>query len=313
MSEVYERDFDLNLLRVFLVVAEQGSVTAAAKVLYVTQPAVSAALKRLQRTIDAELFVRQGRGLALTAAGRELASAARPHLEALLDATRTTGSFDPLTSNRVVRLGLADANEQWLLPALLSRLAEEAPMMALVVLPVQFRTVGDALASAEVDLAVTVADEVPAGIVRKTLFTGGFVALYNPTLVELGPRPSKSRYLAAEHVIVSYNGDRRGILEDLFGVSRTVRVSVPSFHSIGAIVDESPLIATVPTPVAASIRRLRPHLATAKVPFPLEGAPMELLWRSAVDKDPAVSFVADRIALSTRDVAATAAAALHPR
>ena len=296
MNESYERDLDLNLLRVFLVVAELGSVTAAAKALYVTQPAVSAALKRLRGAVGADLFVREGRGLALTARGRELAAQTRPHLEALIDATRASGGFDPRTSARMVRLGLADANEDWLLPALLARLAGEAPEMSLVVLPVQFRTVGEALASAAIDLAVTVADDLPAGILRETLFHGTFVALYHPERVRLGPRPSKARYLAAEHAIVSYNGDRRGILEDLFGVRRTIRVSVPSFHSIGAIVDESPLVATVPKAVAARIRRLRPHLAEAKVPFPLGGAPMEMLWRTGVDDDPAVRFVREHVA-----------------
>jgi LysR family transcriptional activator of mexEF-oprN operon len=39
--ERYERDLDLNLLRVLLVVAEEGSVTRAASRLYLTQPAVS--------------------------------------------------------------------------------------------------------------------------------------------------------------------------------------------------------------------------------------------------------------------------------
>jgi LysR family transcriptional activator of mexEF-oprN operon len=43
MNAVYGRDLDLNLLRVFIVVAETGSVTAAADRLYLTQPAISAA------------------------------------------------------------------------------------------------------------------------------------------------------------------------------------------------------------------------------------------------------------------------------
>ena len=66
MQENYGRDLDLNLLRVFAVVAEAGSVTAAASRLYLTQPAVSAALRRLTTAVGAPLFVRQGRGLALT-------------------------------------------------------------------------------------------------------------------------------------------------------------------------------------------------------------------------------------------------------
>ncbi len=61
MNGIYERNLDLNLLRVFVVVAEAGSVTAAASRLYLTQPAVSAALGRLTSAVVAPLFARSGR------------------------------------------------------------------------------------------------------------------------------------------------------------------------------------------------------------------------------------------------------------
>jgi hypothetical protein len=55
MPSAYGRDLDLNLLRVFAVVAETGSVTAAASRLYLTQPAVSAAIRRLTAVVGAPL------------------------------------------------------------------------------------------------------------------------------------------------------------------------------------------------------------------------------------------------------------------
>ena len=61
MSEVYGRDLDLNLLRVFVVVAAAGSVTRAAAQLYLTQPAISAALRRLQASIGEPLFTAASR------------------------------------------------------------------------------------------------------------------------------------------------------------------------------------------------------------------------------------------------------------
>lgn len=311
MNESYGRDLDLNLLRVFVAVADAGSVTDAAARLYLTQPAVSAALKRLTNAVGAPLFARQGRGLALTARGQRLLDDARPHLAALLDAALSPTAFDPATSERTVRLGLADANEPWLLPPLLRALEVRAPRMRIVVVPVQFRTVGEVLASARADLAVTVADDLPAGIRRETLFVGGFVCLFDPRRVRLSKRPSLERYLAESHVVVSYNGDLRGIVEDLFGVTRRVRCSVSSFHVIGAIVDGSSLVATVPERVAREIRGLRPHLVTAEVPLPRRGradgrgradrepselgAPMELLTRSAVADDPAITLVRDEL------------------
>src|ERR1700742_4362067 len=98
MNEVYGRDLDLNLLRVFVVVAAAGSVTRAAAQLYLTQPAISAALRRLRSSVGAELFVRSGRGLSLTPRGEQLFASARPLLQALLDATLSPPQFDPRQS-----------------------------------------------------------------------------------------------------------------------------------------------------------------------------------------------------------------------
>ena len=52
MHTIYGRDLDLNLLRVFAVVADCGSVTEAASRLYLTQPAVSASLRRLTAAVS---------------------------------------------------------------------------------------------------------------------------------------------------------------------------------------------------------------------------------------------------------------------
>ena len=295
MNEIYERDLDLNLLRVFVIVAEAGSVTGAADRLYLTQPAISAALRRLTRSVGEPLFARAGRGLALTARGKRLLLSAQPHLAALVSAALSPAAFDPKTSDQVVRIGLSDATEAWLLPPLLRIFARDAPRLRLVVLPVQFRTVGDALVSGQIDLAVTVADELPAGTRRAPLFFGGFVCVFDPRSVRLPKRLTMERYLAEEHVIVSYNGDLRGVVEDFLGLRRRVRISVPSFQSVGAALDGTGLIATVPEIVARELLKTRPHLRTAEKPFRLGGTPIELVWRTATDSDGALSFVRQHI------------------
>lgn len=295
MNRDYGRNLDLNLLRVFVVVAERGSVTAAASELYLTQPAVSAALRRLNEAVGAPLFARQGRGLALTSRGARLLAEARPHLTALVDAALHPPTFDPKTSDRTFRVGLSDVTEALLVPALLRVFEREAPHMRLIVLPVQFRTVEEALVTRRIDLAVTVADELPTSIRRKSLYHGSFVCLFDPRHTRVGKRISEEAYFAHEHVIVSYNGDLRGIVEDVLHKTRNVRCSVPSFANIGAILDGTSLLATVPQEVADYVRLAFPHLATAEKPFALAGSPMELLWLAARDDDPAMRYLRDAI------------------
>jgi LysR family transcriptional activator of mexEF-oprN operon len=293
MPDVYGRDLDLNLLRVFAVVADSGSVTEAAKRLYLTQPAVSAALRRLQSSVGAPLFARSGRGLQLTSRGTRLRESLHPHLERLVEAALAPPTFDPKTNDRTFRLGLSDSAEQWLLPQLLRVLEREAPRMRVIAVPVQFRTVAAALASG-LDAAVTVADELPAMTRRQRLVTASFVCLYDPRHVRIRTL-SEKEYFARDHVIVSYNGDLRGIVEDYLGKTRKIRCSVSSFTSIGALIDGSSMLATVPGFVADQIRTTRPHLATKPLPFALAGSYAELLWPAVTDDDEPCRFVRERI------------------
>jgi LysR family transcriptional activator of mexEF-oprN operon len=293
MPEVYGRDLDLNLLRVFAVVAEAGSVTAAASRLYLTQPAVSAALRRLQTAVGAPLFVRQGRGLALTARGTQLRASIQPHLQALVDAALVPARFDPATSDRTFRLGLSDASEMWLLAPLLGVLAREAPRMRIIVVPVQFRTIAAALA-AGLDAAVTVADELPSSIRRAPLLASSFACLHDPRHARF-TRLTEKTYFAHEHVIVSYNADLRGIVEDTLRKQRIVRVSVPTFASIGALVEGTALLATVPRIVGAQIVRMYTKLRLAPLPFEAYSGTIELVWPVATDDDEPCRWLRDRI------------------
>lgn len=306
MNAVYARDLDLNLLRVFIVIAEAGSVTEAASRLYLTQPAVSAALRRLTSAVGAPLFVRAGRGLALTARGERLLRVARPHLQALVDAATAPSTFDPRTSERIVRLGLSDSSEGWLLSPLLRVMEKHAPRMRLIVVGVQFRTIAEALASSRVDLAITVADDLPSDIRRQPLFHTGFTCVYDSRRLKLGKKLTREEYLALDHVLVSYNGDLRGIVEDYVGLQRRVRVSVPTFGHVAPALDDTALLATVPVIVAQHIVRKRPSFRTVAVPFPLTGTPLELLWRNAQNDDEALRFIREHIARIAQGAAAEA-------
>ena len=295
MNGVHTRSLDLNLLPVLVAVADTGSVTAAAARLYLTQSAVSAALGRLKSAIGESVVIRHGRSVVLTERGARLVADARPHLDAVVQAALLPARFDPKTSDSIVRIGLADIFDEWLLPALLHFLDEEAPRLRLICRPIQFRTVSEALSTRRIDVAVTVADELPSSITRKPLVRSHFVCLFDPRFVRLGARPSEREYLARDHVIVSYNGDLRGVVEESFGRERRVRCSVESFASIGAIVDGGRLVATIPVVIAPQILQLRPHLRTAKIPFPHEPGSIDLLWPTALDSDPACRFVRDAI------------------
>ena len=63
---------NLNLYRVFYYVAKEKSISKAAKKLYISQPAISKSLKKLEEELNVELFVRNLSGVEITKAGLQL-------------------------------------------------------------------------------------------------------------------------------------------------------------------------------------------------------------------------------------------------
>src|ERR1700712_3993220 len=104
-------------LQSFVLVARHGSVKAAAAELEVTEPAVSVAVAALRRELGDELFVRNGRGIALTPGGRRLAALA----------SETLGRAEQ------ARRSVAESGETRRLHVLATPLVEEhiAPMLEL--------------------------------------------------------------------------------------------------------------------------------------------------------------------------------------
>ncbi|WP_076410486.1 LysR family transcriptional regulator [Shewanella sp. UCD-KL12] len=92
-----DKKFDFNLLAIFLEVYQQRSITLAADALGLTQPGVSAALKRLQQTIGVELFVREGRGISPTNAAIQLANQVSPAYNLVNSALSNLAGFDKQT------------------------------------------------------------------------------------------------------------------------------------------------------------------------------------------------------------------------
>lgn len=110
------RTLDLLLLRTFVVVAEQRSMTAAARFLHLTQGAVSQQIKRLEEVLGAPLLVRDRRGMRLAPLGERLFARARQML-ALNEQIWAEVTNDAMRGH--VRLGVPyDLVGAWIAPTL---------------------------------------------------------------------------------------------------------------------------------------------------------------------------------------------------
>ena len=123
-------DLDSQALRVVQRIAELGSITAAARSLGYSQPAVSQQLKRLEARIGMPVVSRVGRGVRLTEAGRILSRYAVSVTTALDAAAGELGELAGLRSGRV-RLASFPSASSTIVPTLLRELATVHPGLQL--------------------------------------------------------------------------------------------------------------------------------------------------------------------------------------
>lgn len=142
-------DVDTRLLRYFAAVAEEGSLTGAAQKLFVSQPALTKQIRRLEDALGVPLFVRSRSGMALTEAGRELAARVPALLDGWAEAVQATGR-----AARVLRLGFLDAGAVGAVHEIIAEFRQERPEWRVELRQFDWSDPSAGLVRGEVDAAV---------------------------------------------------------------------------------------------------------------------------------------------------------------
>lgn len=119
-------NFDWNRARAFLVTAEEGSLSAAARALGMTQPTLSRQVDALEDELSLVLFERAGRGLILTPSGLELLAHVRGMGEAASRVSRAaSGQSQSIEGS--IRIAASEAYSAFLLPPIIGKMRQEYP------------------------------------------------------------------------------------------------------------------------------------------------------------------------------------------
>lgn len=117
---------DLKQLRAIVTVAEVGSVTRAAELLHLVQPAVTRQIRSLERELGVDLFERTGQGMRPTEAGAVMVDRARRALNEL-ERARAEVQPAPGEVSGIVTLGLLESTSDLLAEPLVAALARDHP------------------------------------------------------------------------------------------------------------------------------------------------------------------------------------------
>lgn len=146
--------FDVADVRAVKAIADTGSLTAAARSLGVSQPALSQLVRRLEARVGMSLVERAGRRLRPTEAGRVLARHAPAAAAALDAAAEELAGLRGLTAARV-RLAAFPSASPTVVPRVLALLAERAPGLTLTYVEVEPPEAVSAVREGRADLALT--------------------------------------------------------------------------------------------------------------------------------------------------------------
>jgi DNA-binding transcriptional LysR family regulator len=167
-------------LRSFLQVAELGSVSAAAKALGLTQPAVTKQIRALEAALECGLLERAGRGIRLTPAGGLLAEYGRRSVAVLSEFQQVLGELQQGKSGQLV-IGAGVTTSVLLLPNWLRELGRRFPGIDVSVRTGTSRDVEAWVVAAEVDVGFVTSEPRRGELVARPVFEEEIVLVVEPS------------------------------------------------------------------------------------------------------------------------------------
>lgn len=145
---------EIKWLKTFIVAAEYENFRQASELLYMTQPAVTNHIKRLEASMQAELFVREGKAVTLSAAGVRFLPIAR---SIVAEVERGLTLFESWRQGYAQQLTIAAAPQiaSSILPALLKKFMQHAPAVEVLIHVVNSYEVIEEVAKGQADVGLT--------------------------------------------------------------------------------------------------------------------------------------------------------------
>lgn len=158
----------LRQLQIFAVTAEAGSITTAAEQLFLSQTAVSLALRQLEKELGATLLVRRrAHGITLTSTGKSLLPLGRNILAAVADFGRSAQSNGDVSGK--VTVGCFPSLGPTMLPGLMERFMKDNPQAEIQFVEASHDELMELLEVGALDVVLTYRLGLPVGLIEKVV------------------------------------------------------------------------------------------------------------------------------------------------
>lgn len=291
------RQLDLNLLLVFDALMQEQNLSRAALRLHLSQSTVSNALSRLREQLGEPLFNRTARGMTPTAQAHLIHGPVRQALHLLQVGLSQQDALAP-EADLSFRLSMNDYVLASFLPDLFAHLKSLAPQIVLTVQRDDAESIPKRLAFGELDLAIDYLNFDDPDLRYQPLREEQLVAICRANHPVCQDGLTLEHFQTCQHVAVLPRSGRGSPLEIVLGsarVRRQVKLYVPDYLPIPAIVAQSDLLGTVPQALAQFFAAT---YALQIFPLPLEMPPVQasLIWHRQQDMTPGLRWLREQIA-----------------
>lgn len=276
--------FDLNLFVILNAIYTEGSLTKAAQVVGITQPAVSNALSRLRDKFNDDLFVRTGSGMVPTQKTENMISDIQNALTLIQQSVNEPDTFDPATSNRSFKLSLGDISESRVLPFIMKEIYESAPNISLGSYAYKRTDQVHALSTNNLDFVVDPVIPNSNEINSSKVFEDDFVAIHRD-----GHNISKIKNITIEDIVkekhLHVSRRKMGVhlidMElDKIGLKRNVALRCQHFLIAPPIIKSTDLILMATRSFAK-----RNNLSFVEIPIEIPSMEYFLIWHKSDEGD----------------------------
>lgn len=283
------RSLDVGMLRTFSALMRERSVSRAAELLCLSQPAVSASLRKLRAVFDDVLFQRVRSGVAPTPRAQRLAPMVERALGQLNALLQAEAGFDIARSERVFRvLGSTHASLR-LLPGLTRALSESGSRARLSWEQASDWPVTERLRRGALDLALFERGGPPPGLECQLLQEDEHVLVAGPQLRGEGPL-SMQAFCEAPHAVMNLGnpGLEEAVdaaVQRAGGARRPVALTA-NYLQLLELVANAGCLAVLPRPVLSAYAHLQHPVHALSAPFALPPYRLWACWSQDATDDP---------------------------
>jgi DNA-binding transcriptional LysR family regulator len=285
-------NIDLKLLEIVNELHRTRSVSQAAESLGLSQSTISMSLAKLRKHFNDPLFVRTSGGMEPTPKAVELLELLKKAEELLQKALEHKVVFDPAISDRMFHICSTDIAKITMLPKLMRRLRDIAPLVRIELRSMTANT-SKLLESGELDLAVGFIPAMGAGFCQQRLFKERFVCAVRAGHPRIANQMTLDLFESEPHLAIATSGTGHRIVERTLESKRVVRkveLRVPGFLGISPVLLATDCIVIVPEQLGQALARSG-KIKLLPVPFNVPSYYVMQHWHERFTHDPANKWI----------------------